>query len=261
MKKTEKIRNQQQGHWLLARLGKRVLRPGGLELTRIMIDNLNITPDDDVIEFAPGLGITAEITCKKMPKSYTGIDMNQEVAEIVRKRVKYDKARVVVANAMETTLPDACANKLYCEAMLTMQSDPNKVAIIKEAARLLRSGGYFGIHEICLIPENISPEIKKSIYHHLYDAIKVNTRPITVSEWDCLLAEAGFKVVKLDLNDMHLLELRRVIADEGLFHTLKIISRALIYPELRSRVFGMRRVFKKYDKSMKAVTILAQKVK
>ena len=30
------------GHWLLARLGKRVLRPGGRELTRQMLDSINI---------------------------------------------------------------------------------------------------------------------------------------------------------------------------------------------------------------------------
>jgi hypothetical protein len=30
------------GHWLLARLGKRVLRPGGLELTRSMLRSMLI---------------------------------------------------------------------------------------------------------------------------------------------------------------------------------------------------------------------------
>ena len=32
------------GHWLLARLGKRVLRPGGRQLTQGMIEALNIQP-------------------------------------------------------------------------------------------------------------------------------------------------------------------------------------------------------------------------
>src|SRR5262245_48459011 len=44
------------GHWLLARLGKRVLRPGGRQLTCQMIEALNIGASDAVIEFAPGLG-------------------------------------------------------------------------------------------------------------------------------------------------------------------------------------------------------------
>jgi hypothetical protein len=34
------------GHWLLLRLGKRVLRPGGVELARRMLDGLNLQPDD-----------------------------------------------------------------------------------------------------------------------------------------------------------------------------------------------------------------------
>ena len=47
------------GHWLLAKMGKRVLRPGGLELTRRLLSELAVTAVDDVVEFAPGLGITA----------------------------------------------------------------------------------------------------------------------------------------------------------------------------------------------------------
>lgn len=48
--------DRMQGHWLLARAGKRVLRPGGLTLTRRMLNALNISGHDRVIEFAPGPG-------------------------------------------------------------------------------------------------------------------------------------------------------------------------------------------------------------
>lgn len=43
------------GHWLLARLGKRVLRPGGKELTARMLTDAKLR-GVDVVEFAPGLG-------------------------------------------------------------------------------------------------------------------------------------------------------------------------------------------------------------
>ena len=49
------------GHWLLARLGKRVLRPGGIGLTEKLLRSLSIGPNDDVVEFAPGLGVTARL--------------------------------------------------------------------------------------------------------------------------------------------------------------------------------------------------------
>ena len=65
----------QQGHWVLAAMGKRVLRPGGKELTEKLIDSLNITSSDDIVEFAPGLGFTAELALKRKPHSYIGVEM------------------------------------------------------------------------------------------------------------------------------------------------------------------------------------------
>lgn len=38
------------GHWLLAQMGKRVLRPGGIELTWKMLDALQIGKDDHVVD-------------------------------------------------------------------------------------------------------------------------------------------------------------------------------------------------------------------
>ena len=74
----EQNMNTSQGHWILAKMGKRVLRPGGKELSMKMIEGLNISPNDDVVEFAPGLGFTAGITLGKNPKSYTGVELNEE---------------------------------------------------------------------------------------------------------------------------------------------------------------------------------------
>ena len=46
------------GHSLLARLGKRVLRPGGAALTATLLGRAEIE-GADVVELAPGLGRTA----------------------------------------------------------------------------------------------------------------------------------------------------------------------------------------------------------
>ena len=90
--------DMKQGHWVLAKLGKRVLRPGGLELTRIMLDNLHINASDDVVEFAPGLGLTAEITLSRNPKSYTAVEINREAAAKFRERIAPEKAKQVIAD-------------------------------------------------------------------------------------------------------------------------------------------------------------------
>ena len=69
------------GHWLLARLGKRVLRPGGLGLTRALLDGLAIGPADEVVEFAPGLGVTARMILQRGPRCYTGVERDAKATQ------------------------------------------------------------------------------------------------------------------------------------------------------------------------------------
>ncbi|MBV7441022.1 class I SAM-dependent methyltransferase [Weeksellaceae bacterium TAE3-ERU29] len=260
MAKTEEKMNKKQGHWILAKVGKKVLRPGGVELTRKMIDHLQIDTQDDVVEFAPGLGLTAAITCKRKPKTYTGVDLNKEAAEIVRKSVNYEPVKIVVADAGETGLPDGCASKVYGEAMLTMQNRVQKKKIIDEAKRLLRKGGMYAIHELGLTPDNIDEDLKKEIEKGLSNNIRVSARPLTETEWKKVLEDEGFKVVYTATAPMHLLEFGRMVKDEGFFRTLKIIKNILSNKEIRQRVKGMRGVFKKYDKHLNGIVLVAEKL-
>src|ERR1700676_2851711 len=84
------------GHWLLARLGKRVLRPGGRQLTRRMIEALNIGPSDAVIEFAPGLGETARLTLNKKPASYSAVERDKDATALVQQFLQGPDQRCVV---------------------------------------------------------------------------------------------------------------------------------------------------------------------
>jgi phospholipid N-methyltransferase len=137
------------GHWLLARLGKRALRPGGLHLTRRMLESLNMIPDDDVIEFGPGLGVTARLTLARTPDPYIGIERDENAARSVKRYLQAPGQKCLVASADATGLANAWASVIYGEAMLTMQGQHQKTAIVAEAARLLRPGGRYGIHELC----------------------------------------------------------------------------------------------------------------
>ena len=238
----ENTLNEHQGHWMLAKLGKRVLRPGGRELTEFLIKELQITPEDDIVEFAPGLGFTANIACSYHPKSYTGVDLNQEAASVARKRIKYDKAKIINANAAQSTLPDAYADKVYGEAF-----------------RILKSGGYYGIHELGIEPDGVSEEIKEDIYRELSETIRVHARPMTALEWTALLEEQGFKIIRVEHNPMLLLERSRIIQDEGWLRMLLITFNLLRFPEIRKRVKKMKACFRKYRDNLDAVAIIAQK--
>lgn len=252
--------NEKQGHWILAKVGKKVLRPGGRELTQILIRNLQIDDTDNVVEFAPGLGFTASLACAANPMSYTGVDRNEEAAALVRKNLHFPRMKIIVADAAASTLPDSYASKVYGEAMLTMQPLEEKKAIVREAARILKPGGLYGIHELALQPDNISEEIKQNLYKDLSSNIRVHARPLTNAEWSALLTEEGFKIIKIDTNAMALLEFKRIFSDEGFFRTLKIMFNVLRYGQLRGRIKNMREVFRRHKQNMNAVAIVAQKV-
>ncbi|PIE21856.1 MAG: SAM-dependent methyltransferase [Planctomycetota bacterium] len=257
---SDQKQDNKQGHWTLAKVGKKVLRPGGKELTLQMLDNLNISSTDDVVEFAPGLGYTAGITLKKNPKSYTAIELSEDATAYLRKNViKGENRSVIIANARESTLSEESADKVYGEAMLTMQSDSDKAQIIGEAARILKKGGLYGIHEIALVPDEIEEEQIRDIQKDLAQAIKVNARPLTKKAWISMLEDKGFEVEKVLSNPMHLLELKRVISDEGLFRTLKIFFNVLTKPQARKRILEMRGVFRKHGSNMHSISIIARK--
>lgn len=125
------------GHWLLARLGKRVLRPGGVELTRALLARAELT-DADVLELAPGLGRTATEILARGPRSYVGAESDPDAANVVRgvlTELGAENAAVRVADAAATGLPDASSDVVIGEAMLTMQGDAAKHAIVAEASR------------------------------------------------------------------------------------------------------------------------------
>lgn len=114
--------SQMQGHWVLARAGKRVLRPGGIELTRQMLSNLAIGSQDRVVEFAPGLGATAGIVLENRPMAYWGVERESSAVERLRRRFTVATTHFVLGRAEESGLPDACASVVYSEALLSMQN-------------------------------------------------------------------------------------------------------------------------------------------
>lgn len=69
-----------QAIWLLARLGKRVLRSGGLGMTQALLADLNIGTSDNMVEFEPGLGVTAHSLLEKR-KIRGGVERNAKAVQ------------------------------------------------------------------------------------------------------------------------------------------------------------------------------------
>jgi len=247
------------GHWVLARLGKKGLRPGGLELTRHMLESLRVDADDDVVEFAPGLGATASMTLKRSPRSYVAVERDDNAAQAVRRLLTGPNQRSIVGRAEDTGLPDACASVVYGEAMLTMQSASMKDRIVAEATRLLVQGGRYGIHEVALSPESISADMTERISQELSGAIHHAVTPLTVGGWRALFESHGFRVMAEHIAPMHLLEPRRLLADEGATGVMRFAWNLMRDRASRRRVFQMRGVFRQYREHLVATVMVADK--
>lgn len=247
------------GHWLLARMGKRVLRPGGLELTCELLDRLAIGQSDNVVEFAPGLGVTARLTLARQPQSYTAIERDRNAAATVKSYLAGSNQQCVLGTAEETGQPTSSASVVYGEAMLSMQPPSTKSRIIAEAARLLVPGGRYGIHELCLVPDNLDQSVRDAIHRDLSEAIHVGVRPLTSTEWRALLESAGLSVVTELTAPMHLLEPARLVRDEGLFRAIRFVWNVAWNPAARRRVLAMKKVFRKYHEHLAAIALVARR--
>lgn len=251
-----------QGHWLLAKLGKKVLRPGGKKLTNWMIDNANPT-NKRVVEFAPGLGITAAEILDRNPKTYTGVDQDPNAATATTLSTKQARlgipTEVINGVASDTGLPAGSADLVVGEAMLTMQGEKGKAAIVSEANRILATGGRYAIHELLLTPNNVDQTVADNLRKALATTIKVNARPLTATEWSELLENNGFKVLSIKVAPMGLLQPKQMIEDEGP-RVLKIMFNLARNPQARKRVLAMRKVFSENAQNLGAISIIAEKI-
>jgi SAM-dependent methyltransferase len=245
------------GHWLLARLGKRVLRPGGVELTHKLLDSLDIGPRDDVVELAPGLGATTALVLQQRPRSYRGVDRDPSSTARVAAMLDGASQEVRQGTAADTGLSATSADVVFGEAYLTMQPASQKARILAEIARISRPGARFGIHEIAFAPTDIDEATARRVTDDLTGSIKVSVNPLTMAGWIALLEEAGFEPRERHVAPLHLLEPRRLVADEGYLGTARFVCNTLRDRDARARVIAMRTAMRANAANLQACAITA----
>lgn len=250
----------EQGHWLLARLGKRVLRPGGLGLTRWLLDRLAIGAQDRVVELGAGVGRTAQLLLAARPERYLAVEPNPMARGALARVVPSGQdAELVDADATATGFDDGLATVVVGEALLTMQSPQRKEAMVAEAYRLLGPGGRYGIHELSLRPDDLDDAGRQEVVEGLSRSIKVGAQPLTVPAWRELLKGQGFEILEVTTAPMALLEPRRLVQDEGVLGAARFVTNVARDREARQRVLAMRASFRAHREQLAAVAIVARR--
>jgi ubiquinone/menaquinone biosynthesis C-methylase UbiE len=255
--KTDGVENA-QSYELLSKIGKKVLRPGGREMTVQMLEDLSINSNDSIVEFAPGSGFSAKLLLNKDFLHYYGVERDAERISELQASFLNQSMEFICGDAENTHLPSESVDKVFGEAMLSMHANQRKERIIKEASRVLKKEGLYAIQELELSVENNDQE--HEIQKELAIVSRVNARPQTIEEWSNLLESAGFKIIDVKRRPLRILEPLRIIEDEGFVQTFRIMFNVLKSKKIRKRVLEMRRTFKKYDSYLNAVVIIAKKV-
>ncbi|MGQ9897666.1 MAG: hypothetical protein ACUVR8_08955 [Acidobacteriota bacterium] len=108
--------------------------------------------------------------------------------------------------------------------------------------RILRPGGRYGIHQLSLTPDTVSKTVKEAVMRDLSAAIHVGARPLTAAEWRGVLEAEGFRVQAVFTAPMHVLESKRLVQDEGLSRTLRILFNVLCALAARRCILAMRKL-------------------
>lgn len=240
------------GYWFLASFGKQVLRPGGIKLTRIMMDEVAIQADDVVVEYAPGMGVTAKMALDKNPLEYIAIERDEAAAAYLNQLLEFNpKYHCIQMNAADTLdLPDNCASVVYGESMLSIHNEENKQNVMNEVKRILKPGGRYAMQEITVIPDDIDPAKADAMRKEIIRSVHHPAWPYTIGQWKQFLSDNGFELQFQAQRPVELLEQERLLEDEGPEMALSFIYNLLEDPEATKRFQHMRSVFQKYKNNL-----------
>jgi cyclopropane fatty-acyl-phospholipid synthase-like methyltransferase len=246
------------GHQVLAAAGKKMLRPGGKLATEQLFEWADFQPGETVLELAASFGYSSIALAERFGVQVVGVEKNPDSVARARANVAAaglsDRVEIVEGDIFHL---DRRISQQFdwvlAEAILTMQSPLGKAKIVSGICDRLKPGGKFLSHE--LLVKNRESEIHKA----LSEVIRVNSTPLSESGWIAVCQNAGLQVEKCQTGAMGLLNLPRMLQDEGFVGTLRILWNILSRSQIRDRILAIRRVFQHYQQDLGYIVMSAKK--
>lgn len=243
------------GHQVLAAAGKKYLRPGGRIATEKLCQWANFQPGETVLELASSFGHSAISLVQRYHVQVVGIEKNPESVASARANIRAagleNKIEIIEGDIFHLDKIPGKFDYVFAEAILTMQSPQGKAKLLTEIHNRLKAGGKFLSHEL------LANDKQAEISADLAKVIKVNSTPLSTTNWIQAFTQAGLKVEKHEIGAMSLLNWWRMLQDEGIINTMRIFWNILTKPAIRQRVLEMRHVFHKYQQELGYILICA----
>jgi SAM-dependent methyltransferase len=136
----------------LAESGTANIHPGGIGLTHLLINSLNIKKSDMILEIGCGTGETLVRIASQFDVKATGIDFLPEMLNASRKRINFtgtnDKVTVIEHN-INNPFPfeSNSFDIIYLESALCFHDLPAVLNLLNESHRILKPGAVFAALE------------------------------------------------------------------------------------------------------------------
>jgi SAM-dependent methyltransferase len=131
---------------IFANSPSRVIRPGGLRLTRRLLEYCTFEQGAKVVDIGCGAGITVQYLRDAYNLCAMGIDLSEQLLQQARERVP--DLPILWASGDSLPFPENSFEGVIAECSLSVMEDANKV--LAECGRILISGGKLAITDMYL---------------------------------------------------------------------------------------------------------------
>ena len=198
--------------------GLEILHPGGLNTTNELAQICNIGKDSFVLDVASGTGESACFLTERLGARVIGIDASEFMVERATEKARQRGLNIEFKNgdAHNLPFPNDTFDAVISECTVCLL---NKKKVIREMLRVVKPGGYVGIHDICW-KEDTSERFKKRL------AEIEGERPETLDGWKALFEDAGFVDIKgVDKSELIPLWVKEEMRELGIMGGIKIVSK------------------------------------
>lgn len=183
--------------------------PGGLRLTRRLLDTVGVRPGDRLVDVASGIGTTGLLAAGEYQAYVDGVDLSAANVTLANGAAQAagvaDRAQFHHGDAEALPLSDGMYDAVVCECALC--TFPDKATAASEMARVLRPGGRVGITDVTADPDRLPPELTGVA---AWVACIADARP--VEDYRAILAGAGLRVTTTERHTAALEQMVRQIA-------------------------------------------------
>jgi predicted O-methyltransferase YrrM len=249
-------------HQVLQRVGKTVLRPGGIQVTRTMHGWADVSNGCSVLELCAGLGtggmaLAADRGCHVLLTDQDEERLVQAEKLAVRRGLGgLVRTKRVDMTKIDQDLGDENFEATIVEASLTHCPHALKIKILQD---LLKHSKQILLHEIGLRDTFDDSDKANQVRREVGDALAIGFYPLTVEGWVQLVEECGYTITNIENGPMRFLNPRSMLQDEGPAGVINIAWNLATHEDLRERVLSTKAVLESHSDTLGYVALRAVK--